>query len=191
MEQIFASIKSKGRFVQLFEEPETARRGAASSRGYESWLNMNVKVELACDMKRSEMHSLGINLSSGAIRENFFEEMLGRKLTPRLPAHVHINRGQYSLERAVYLAEEYLLRKLQAYDHSWSYEAHNRLEEELQRVHGYYDSLLKETEDPEVKLAITEQWNHRRHELEWQYSPRVGAFVINSGLFHLNGLPQQ
>lgn len=188
LEQLFNSVRNKGKYVQLFEDqgPLIPGSGAWGStpNPYESWLNVNFKVELACDMKRSEIHSLGVHLGTGEIREGFYGWVHDKKLTPRIPANIHMMRGKVSLNRASLFLEEYLTKKLKQYDHTWALEAHDRLEEEVLRIRSYYESLLQNAEQGD-RSKIEDQWNHRKQELEWQYMPRMHAFVINCGLFHL------
>jgi len=183
LEQIFNAVRAKGRFVRLFEQyaPEPSKQ--PQTVPYESWLGVNYKVELASDMKRSEIHSIGIQLQTGEIRERFHDWVLPRKLTPRLPAHVYVTPDRIALPRAVLFLEEHLERKLAAYDHSWAQQAKLRLEDERIRVKDYYEPMLQAAE-PDKKPEIEAQYAGRLQEVEWQYRPRIQISVINCGLFH-------
>jgi hypothetical protein len=186
--QIFSACRQKGRFVQLFEEPGQARLRSLVPNAYSSWLCVNYKVEFACDMKRDELHSLGIDLGSGEIVEGFHERMKSRKLTPRLPAQVHLTRHKLTLAKALSLLETHLERKLKTYDHSWADEAHRRLEEEEERIRSYYEGLLESMEE-EKKQEVQDEFANRLEETAWQYQPRILASVINCGFFHLHEPP--
>ncbi|WP_277713510.1 YqhG family protein [Paenibacillus mucilaginosus] len=184
LEQIFGAVRGKGRFVRLFEHYVPDQPKMTSTVPYESWLAVNYKVELACDMKRSEIHSIGIQLQTGQLREGFHEWISGRRMTPRLPAHVYVTPDKITLPRAVLFLEQYLEEKLAAYDHGWAREAQLRLREELERIRGYYDSLLQAAE-PDKRAEIEAQYTNRINEIEWQYHPRVHVSAINCGLFHV------
>ncbi|CAG7651025.1 YqhG family protein [Paenibacillus allorhizosphaerae] len=183
LEQIFGAVRAKGRFVRLFEQyaPDTTKH--SQTVPYESWLGVNYKVELACDMKRSEIHSIGIQLQTGEIREQFHDWVLPRRLTPRLPAHVYVTPDRIALPRAVLFLEQHLEQKLAAYDHSWAQQAQLRLEDEQIRVKDYYESLLQAAE-PDKKPVIEAQYAGRLQEVDWQYRPRIQISAINCGLFH-------
>lgn len=183
LEQIFAAVRSKGRFVRLFEQyvPDTPKQAATIP--YDTWFCVNYKVELACDMKRSEMHSLGIQMQTGEIVERFQDRLTGKKLTPRLPSHVYVTPDRITLPRAVLFLEEHLEKKLAAYDHRWAQEAQLRLKDELHRVRDYYESLLQSAE-PDKTPEIEGQYTSRVQEVEWQYRPRIQISAINCGLFH-------
>ncbi|WNQ09689.1 YqhG family protein [Paenibacillus aurantius] len=188
LDQIIGAVSRKGRFVRLFEEhaAPAAPRSSGLSTGYTTWLGINYKVELACDMKRDELHSLGIHLGTGEIVEGFHDRLSARPLTPRLPSSIFVKPARMSAERAVQLLEAFLEIKLGHYDHSWADHAHRRLMEELARIDAYYTELIGHSED-EKKPEIQEQYEARRREAEWQYRPQINVSVINCGLFHLKG----
>ncbi|WP_028547808.1 YqhG family protein [Paenibacillus sp. UNC451MF] len=188
LEQIFQAVRNKGRFVHLYEhyKPEHQPRSSPmSTTAYETWLQVNFKVEFACDMKRSEIHSLGFHMVTGEICENFQERLLNKRLSPRIPAQVYMIPDKFTLPRAVIYLEQYLETILRNYDHSWAAEAKLRLEDELQRIRSYYEPLILHAE-LEKKHEIDTQYSKRRQEIDWQFRPRIQISVINCGLFHLH-----
>lgn len=189
LDQIFAAVKEKGKYVKLFEEPPQGQRHSSASLPYDTWFHVNYKVELACDMKRSEIHSLAIRLSTGEIKERFYDQIIQKRLTPKLPVNIHIIPDKMSLSHGAVVLEKYLDNKFKQYDHKWAEEAHDRLVEELARIRIYYEGLIK-TAEPEKKTEIEAQYRNRQSEIEWQYRPRVNVSVINCGLFHLHAANQ-
>lgn len=193
--QLFHSAKSHGRFVRLFEEPGggvPGERPPASSIGrtaaapvvYETWLLVNYKVELICDMKRSEIHSLAISLATGRIRERFYDEVLAHSLTPRLPDNIRLLPDQIGLSEAAARLEDHLDQTVRSYDHTWADRANVRLRDELSRIDVYYGSLLQ-TVGPDTRSEVEAQYANRKGEIDWQYRPRIDVSVINCGFFHL------
>jgi hypothetical protein len=185
LEQLFNIVGTKGRFVQLFEVPFTLQYSPTMRRVYETWLNINYKVELACDMKRSEIHSIAIQLNNGEIRENFHKQLLTKNLTPGLPANAFILPHSLSLPKAVNALELVLERTISRYDHKWADQANERHTDEVLRIDSYYRSLIEGAE-LEQRQEIEAQYLNRRAEIDWQYMPRILVSVINCGLFHLN-----
>jgi hypothetical protein len=185
LEQIFQAVRNKGRWIHLFEDPPAGRQKTSPSLGYSTWLGLNYKIELACDMKRSELHSLGISLNTGEIIENFHSTLLRKKLSPRLPLNVHLLPKQMTLQKSAGLAEKHLEAIIERYDHSWAVEARERLKVEQTRMDDYYVELLASL-DAEHKPEVEEQYKNRQQEIDWQYHPRIEASVINCGLFHLH-----
>lgn len=185
LEQIFSSVRGRGRFVRLFEENK-AQKNAPRSAAYSTWLGVNYKVELSCDVKRDEIHTLGIHLGTGEIAEQFDARMRKVKLTQRIPANIYLQPNKLTLPRAAQLLENDLEKRISAYDHQWADEAYFRLQDELSRIDAYYGELLLAL-DPDKKPEAEDQYAARRNEAVWQHSPQIRVSVINCGLFHLNG----
>ncbi|MCR8643937.1 YqhG family protein [Paenibacillus sp. N1-5-1-14] len=193
LEQIFQSTRKRGRIVRLFEEP--TRRGTVNSIPYDTWLNVNFKVEYVCDMKRSEIHSFGIRLDNSEIQANFYDQIRMKKLTPRLPAGIHLLRDRLSISKAISQLESHLEQLIKKTDHSWSDRANERMSMELTRIQDYYDSLEddkklerkrdRNEEEENNQEDIHAQYKQATDEIHWQYRPRIEVSVINCGLFHL------
>lgn len=187
LDMLFDAAKAKGSFVYLFQEPDKRSSNPFASTPYTAWLGVNMRVEFACDRKREEIHSYGISLATGQCIEHFYDQLLTYKLTPRLPANIHITKNGLSFNKALGILEQTLERKLRSYDYSWAEDASARLEEELARISGYYEPLIQNGL-AENKPAIEEQFAQRQSEIRWQYEPRVTASAINCGIFHLEGI---
>ncbi|WP_372010775.1 YqhG family protein [Paenibacillus chitinolyticus] len=188
LQQLFATALNNGRFTRLFEAPPQAPGSPLPGRSapltYCSWMNVNYKVEYACDMKRSEVHSLAIQMTTGEIREEFHPSMLTRKLAPKLPANIHLLGDNLTLSRAASILEDYLEQKIRRTDLRWADRANQVLAEEHQLVRLYYEGMLTAAE-PEAREELEIRYAARQAEVDWQYRPRVHVSVINCGLFHL------
>ncbi|WP_141505749.1 YqhG family protein [Paenibacillus luteus] len=187
LEQLFEAAKAKGSFVHLFQEAERRSANPFSSTPYTAWLGVNMRVEFASDRKREEIHCYGISLATGQCVEHFYDRLITHKLTPRLPANIHITKNGISFNKALNIVEQTLERKLRSYDYSWAEGASARLEEELERIRGYYEPLVKNALE-ENRPSVEEQFAQRQSEIRWQYEPRVTASAINCGIFHLEGI---
>lgn len=185
LDQIFRTVKENGRFVNLFEQPpHSGIRRASGPMAYTSWLCVNYKVAFICDMKRDELYSLGISLTTGEIATGFHDRVSARTLSPRLPSNTRLQHN-LALPRAAGELERYIETLVLAADHAWAEEAHDRLLNELARIDGFYEELLRQAKDEEERSSIAAQHEARRAELEWQHRPRIEASAINCGLFHL------
>ncbi len=187
LERLFGAAKASGSYVCLFQEPERKGISPFSSTPYTAWLGVNIKVEFCCDRKREEIYSFGVSLATGNCLESFYDMLLSRKLTPRLPANVHMTKNGISYGKALSIVEAALERKLKNQSYTWAEEASARLAEELERIDSYYSPIVEHATD-ENKGPIQEQYEQRRSEIKWQYEPRVTASAINCGLFHLEGI---
>lgn len=184
LRQIWSAAREEGRCLQLFEDPGQRQRTTLFSAAYEPWLAVCYKVEMTCDLKREELHFIGVSLTSGLIVPDFHARLESRELTPRLPENIHVQPSELSLAAGADRLEGYLTSKLALMDYTWAEEARERLELELSIVDLYYAELLKE-QDEEKRLSIEEQYNRRRQETAWQYEPQIAVSAVTYGLFHL------
>ncbi|MFD0713744.1 YqhG family protein [Paenibacillus sp. GCM10027626] len=187
LEQLFQSAKAAGSYVCLFQEPDQKKAHPLHSTAYTAWLGITFKVEFACDMKREEIHSIGVSLATGQCLERFNDTLLALKMTPRLPPNVHTAKNGLSFTKATSIAEQAIERKLKTYDYGWADEAAARLQQELQTIAHYYEPMIQAAE-PERVQEITDQFGRRQEEIRWQYEPRVTLSAINCGIFYLQGI---
>ncbi len=184
LRQIWAAARDEGKCLQLFEDPGSRQKMTLFSAAYEPWLAVCYKVEMSCDLKREELHFIGVSLTSGRIIPDFEAKLASRELTPRLPENIHIQPSELTVADGAGRLEGYLTSKLALMDYNWAEEARERLRLELSIVDIYYEELLKE-QDEEKRLAILEQYNRRRKETAWQYEPQIAVSAVTYGLFNL------
>lgn len=188
LQQLFDVVRQSGRCVTLFEEPTRGARDPLGSQPYTAWLGANFKISFACDMRRDELHSYGISLATGVIEDKFMDRLRGRRLTPRLPANVHLLRNGFSLRKGMAQLEATIERKLRGADFGWAAEAEERRQDELSRIADYYEPLLSNAADETQRQALADRFELRKAEIDWQYRPRVTLTTVNCGIFHLPGI---
>jgi hypothetical protein len=189
LNQLFGAVRQAGRCVTMFAEPPKGVRDPLGSIPYTAWLGVNLKVGYECDMKREELYGWGISLATGIIEERFLERLKEIRLSPRLPSNVHLLRNGLSLRKGMAQLELALERKLKTTDFSWAEDAEKRRQEERNRINQYYGPQLERSQDDTDQTeALKARWKHREEEIDWQYRPRVGASVLNCGIFHLPGI---
>ncbi|MNO30316.1 Bacterial protein YqhG [compost metagenome] len=187
LQQIWSAAQDEGKCLYLFEDPGSRQRNTLFSAAYEPWLGVCYKVEMSCDLKREELHYLGISLTKGTIIADFNAKISTREMTPRLPENVHIQPYELTVTAATDLLEAHLTSQLAELDYTWAEQARERLRIELAIIDIYYGELLKEP-DEEKRLGTQEQYNRRRQETIWQYEPQIAVSAITYGLFHLRSL---
>ncbi|WP_419891919.1 YqhG family protein [Paenibacillus xylanexedens] len=163
LQQIFGAAREGGAFVNLFEQAAKRQLRATAPAVYEPWLGVCFKVEFACDLKREELHFLGISLRSGEIIEKFGTKLNRRDLSPRLAENMHVQTAKVSLSDAGAALESHLTNRLQKLDYSWAEKAQERLDLELDVLDTYYEAVLRE-DTPEVEspgniTSVTENEN--------------------------------
>ncbi len=183
---MFDIVKGKGRFVQMYEEAKGGRKGKTAVAEYDTWLAVNYKLEFCCDMKRDELHSLGISLVTGELRGDFHAALSQLSLSPRLPANTFVRRPLWPMQKAFAALEAHVEAEVRKLSHEWAKGAHERMNDEAARIDQYYGELLQ-TIEAEKKPEAEAQYAARKREIVWQYRPRIEAKAVNAGLFHLGG----
>ncbi len=184
LQQIWDVARQEGSYVYLFEQPGDLQRRALFSAAYEPWLAVCFKVEMTCDVKKEQLHFMGISLLSGLITDDFRHLLVGKTLSPRLPENIHINPAELSITKAAEILQSHLTSMLSQLDYGWADQAQVRLKDELAIIDAYYENMMNEPEE-EKNDHIREQYNRRRSEMTWQYEPKVNVSAITCGLFHL------
>ncbi|WP_053783682.1 YqhG family protein [Paenibacillus xylanivorans] len=154
LQQIFNAAREGGAFVNLFEQAAKRQLRATAPAVYEPWLGVCFKVEFACDLKREELHFIGISLRTGEIVEKFGSKLNRRDLSPRLAENMHVQTAKISLAEAGAALESHLTNRLLELDYSWAEKAKERLDLELAVVDTYYEAVLRE-DTPEVDVDMT------------------------------------
>lgn len=154
LQQIFNAAREGGAFVNLFEQAAKRQLRATAPAVYEPWLGVCFKVEFACDLKKEELHFIGISLRTGEIVEKFGSKLNRRDLSPRLAENMHVQTAKISLADAGAALESHLTNHLLELDYSWAEKAKERLDLELAVVDTYYEAVLRE-DTPEVDVDTT------------------------------------
>ncbi|MEK4052449.1 YqhG family protein [Paenibacillus sp. FSL F4-0087] len=153
LQQIFNAAREGGAFVNLFEQAAKRQLRATAPAVYEPWLGVCFKVEFACDLKKEELHFIGISLRTGEIVEKFGSKLNRRDLSPRLAENMHVQTAKVSLSDAGAALESHLTNRLLELDYSWAEKAKERLDLELAVVDTYYEAVLRE-DTPEVDVDV-------------------------------------
>lgn len=154
LQQIFNAAREGGAFVNLFEQAAKRQLRATAPAVYEPWLGVCFKVEFACDLKKEELHFIGISLRTGEIVEKFGSKLNRRDLSPRLAENMHVQTAKVSIADAGAALESHLTNRLLQLDYSWAEKAKERLDLELAVVDTYYEAVLRE-DTPEVEVETT------------------------------------
>lgn len=193
MAQIFSSATKHGQWVRLYEDVGVDRSNR-QPLSLVPWLCVNCKVQYICDRKKDEIHSLGVDLITGEIKERWIHDLQKRRLTPRIPPRVHTLPAHIPLEKALQQLEHWLTRHIRSQDTAWVDDARMRMEEEMDRLKQYYENKKASATEtiqpghPAQATAIGETeaaYQKQLDEVKWQYEPRIQIDLINAGLFYL------
>ncbi|TCP70598.1 YqhG family protein [Baia soyae] len=176
--QLLDSAQKHGKFVRVYQDTGVFGMVSRQTKPYSPWLVINFFVSFVCDRKRDEIWSLGIDLQTGAIQEQFDDQIKNTNWLSRIPAKRYTEEANMSISEAVGELEYYLQDRLQNGELTWAMEAEERLQQELAQLDLYFP------DDASLSEEQIKSKQDRRRELVWQYHPRVETRLINAGLFY-------
>ncbi|OEF99612.1 hypothetical protein BHF71_08290 [Vulcanibacillus modesticaldus] len=185
LKQIFNSAKKRGKMVRLYQQPKQKIRGVQIPTNYYTlspWLGVNYKVEFISDQKKDLLISLGIDLGTGKMKQNFYQYLKQLDLSPVLPANVSTLAPFISIREAALQLEEWIIHEIHKQNFNWAIEANERLKEELKMVELFYE--IESENKTNIELLVEKE--KRIEEVKWQYSPKIEVSPINFGIFYLD-----
>ncbi|WP_108670819.1 YqhG family protein [Peribacillus acanthi] len=173
LHQIFQSAKNLGSYIRLYENPNS---NSSTHTPLHPWLNANIKVSFQCDRKKELLFSLGVNLISGQIMENFQEKVVKLPLTPKIPDFSFTLSPIIMPKSGLGRLDRYVRLQLEDEDHKWAEDAILRWDSDLELLEHFYADM-----EDKGETYITE-----KEALKEQYSPTIRISVINGGMFYLS-----
>lgn len=173
LRQLFQVTNELGSFVRVFEK---VSEKFEEKTILTPWLCVNYKVSYISDQTKEMLYSLGLNLMTGYIVDEFQEsiqvldfECKASTNTFNLPFNIPPVRGLGRLDLAIE-------RVVQHEDHQWAVEAKNRLERDQEVLEHFYHGVDNKPVSYETEKQAMEE----------QFEPSIQIDVVNGGLFYLN-----
>ncbi len=172
LHQLFATTKSLGGFIRLYEEVHT---NEWSSIPLHPWLCLNIKISFQCDRKKDVLLSLGLNLIHGQIVSNFYDKLSSRKLTRKIPDYCFTLSPLIKEKSGLARMKKMIITYIENEDDSWAIEAVERMSSDLALLERFYEDYDEKPESYFVeKEALVEQ-----------YEPTIHVTVVNGGIFYM------
>lgn len=173
LHQLLDKTKVLSRFMKLYERKETFQ---LRQRGLQPWLIVNISLTYQCDKKREEIHSIGISLINGQMKNEMMEYIKDRQFSPSIPDYCFTLSPLIMPTSALGRIYSYLENMIKQEDDAWAVEAKKRWEEDLALLDAFYEGLEE----------IPETFHVEKEALRQQYEPVVNCQVINGGIFYLD-----
>lgn len=174
LHQIFSITKKWGGMIRLYEN----RPGTDGSHiPLIPWIGLNLKISYKCDRKKDSFRSIGLNLISGVMVENFHDQLLSmsKGLTAKIPDYCFTLSPLIKPLSGIKRIEQLIMQEINADDHSWADEAIERWRKDEELL----DSFYEEIEDK------PESYYTEKDALRDQYEPKIDVRIINGGIFYL------
>lgn len=171
LHQLFGSTKKLAGFIRLYEAAATAQKQVPLM----PWLCLNAKISYQCDRKKDIHVSVGLNMISGEIKENFHDQLLAKSLSAKIPDYSFTLSPLIMPASGLNRLDHHLRKTFEGDDHTWAEEAAARWEKDLNLLEHFYAEAEEKGENYENEKAA----------LQAQYEPKIIIEVINGGLFYL------
>lgn len=177
LNQLFQTTRELGAFVQMFE---SVAGNAETKAILTPWLGVNYKVSYYSDQTKEMLYSLGINLITGHMMDDFQEWVSGLELDSNMPEDAfnltYIIKPLRALERLDVAIENIINQD----DHTWAKEAEKRWHKAQEVLEHFYEGVEDRPDCYEMEKKA----------LEEQYETKIKIEIINGGLFYLKSYPQ-
>ncbi|MDQ0224929.1 YqhG family protein [Metabacillus niabensis] len=172
LHQIFQATKRLGSFIRLYEKVEHENKGNIA---LQPWIGVNIIVSYQCDMKKDEIHSIGLHLVSGTLVEGFQEKLEKLNLTPKIPDFCFTMTPLIKPQSGLKRIEQFIEQYVKSQDHSWADSARKRWEDDLKLLDHFYEDI---EEKPDC-------YTLEKEALRELYEPHIHINIQNGGIFFL------
>jgi hypothetical protein len=176
LHQIFQSTKSLAGYIRLYEKLNNLNQQTPLY----PWLCLNLKVSYQCDRKRDIFRSIGLQLITGQMVEDFHDRLLKIPLTPKIPDYSFTLSPLIKVGSGINRIENFIKNGVDKEDHKWAEEAKKRWEQDLRLLDHFYENDEDKNESYEIEKTA----------LKDQYEPKIVITYINGGLFYLTDKAQ-
>ncbi|GKV66955.1 MULTISPECIES: YqhG family protein [Sporosarcina] len=172
LHQLFQVTKELGSYVKMFEQ---VNREDATQTVLTPWLGVNYQISYSCHQTKEELYSLGMNLMTGAVFQNFHETLTARNLHNTPPDHVFQLPYIISPVRALDRLEDAVDGLIQKQDPSWAEEARRRWKKDQAVLDYFYEG----------QDDMPESYVLEKQAMAERFTPRIRVDIVNGGLFYL------
>ncbi|RID89405.1 hypothetical protein D1953_02245 [Peribacillus asahii] len=172
LHQIIESTKKLASYIRLYEDKQTNGQQVSLF----PWLNLNVKISYQCDRKKDIFQSVGLNLITGEIVNEFYNHIFSIKLTPKIPDYSFTLSPLIMPKSGLTRLDRYIRQNFEQDDHTWAEQAVQRWNNDLRLLEHFYN----ESEEK------SESYYTEKEALKAQYEPKIHISIVNGGLFYLS-----
>ncbi|MCQ6278078.1 YqhG family protein [Bacillus sp. EB600] len=171
LHQIFQSTKNLAGYIRLYENHNHPNKQTSLL----PWLCLNIKISYQCDRKRDVFKSIGLQLITGKMVEDFHDQLLHIQMTPKIPDYSFTLSPLIKPGSGITRIENHLKNSIEKEKHQWAEDARNRWEKDLKLLNHFYEKDEDKNESYEIE----------KQALQEQYEPKITISYINGGLFYL------
>jgi hypothetical protein len=137
LHQIFQSTKDLAAYIRLYEKHNFMNKQTPLF----PWLCLNVKISWQCDRKRDVFRSIGLQLITGQMVEDFHNTLIKIPLTPKIPDYSFTLSPLIKPVSGINRIKNFITNEINNQEHHWAAEARNRWQKDLQLLDHFYENV--------------------------------------------------
>ncbi|MFS0561933.1 YqhG family protein [Terribacillus sp. 179-K 1B1 HS] len=181
LHKIFRLIRESAQVTRLYEKVDSASRTPLYP-----WLIRNMSVHFSGKRKRTETHSVGLQLLNGQLAtdwmENFSQVEFKQQISDQCYCLSPIIRYQSGYQRI----SSYMQSYLHTIDDDWVKETADTLKQEEALLAHFFDQSNQEDLEEEVREERTALYQNELDALHKRLIPSIRMETINAGIFYLS-----
>ncbi|MGX9135178.1 YqhG family protein [Rummeliibacillus sp. JY-2-4R] len=171
LNQLFQVTRELGTYVQMFENVDPSEDQTILT----PFLGINYKVSYYCDRTKEMLYSLGINMMTGQIYDNFHDMLTELELVTTPPTKSFPLQYIIKPIRALKRLDDVVENMINLDDHEWAEDAKKRWQRDQRVLEYFYEEVEEKPECYEIEKKA----------LEERYVARINIEIINGGLFYI------
>ncbi|SNZ10784.1 protein YqhG of unknown function [Terribacillus aidingensis] len=181
LHQIFRLIRSSAQVARLYEKLDTNSRTALYP-----WLIRNMSVHFSGKRKRTETHSVGLQLLNGQFMTNAMENFTNLDFKQQISDHCYCLSPVIRYPSGYQRISSYMLAYLDTLDTGWVTETTSVLEQEKSLLAHFFDPNSQEEQDEELRQERAALYDNELAALNRRLTPSIHIETINAGIFYLS-----
>ncbi|MFT8871071.1 MAG: YqhG family protein [Sporolactobacillus sp.] len=170
LQHIFDTAEQLGRFIRLFQS-DLPKQAAA----LEPWIGLTMKISYHCDLMRSRIASIGLQLINGTLIDGFSDMTKRLTLQPKLPDYCYTLRSLITVKSGIQRINHYLMQQLSEEDNQWAEDSAKRWQRDQQLLDSFYERELKKPDS----------YFQESDALRRQYEPHIDVRLVNASFYFL------
>lgn len=181
LHKIFQLIRESAQVARLYEKVDSASRTPLYP-----WLIRNISVHFSGKRKRTETHSVGLQLLNGQLvtnwMENFSQVEFKQQISDQCYCLSPIIRYQSGYQRI----SSYMHTYLDALDDGWIKETADTLKQEEALLQHFFDQSNQGEMEEEMQEERAALYQNELDALHKRLIPSIRMETINAGIFYLS-----
>ncbi|MFP7171016.1 YqhG family protein [Terribacillus sp. 7520-G] len=181
LHKIFRLIRESAQVARLYEKVDSASRTPLYP-----WLIRNISVHFSGKRKRTETHSVGLQLLNGQLvtnwMENFSQVEFKQQISDQCYCLSPIIRYQSGYQRI----SSYMHTYLDALDDGWIKETADTLKQEEALLQHFFDQSNQGEMEEEMQEERAALYQNELDALHKRLIPSIRMETINAGIFYLS-----